>query len=473
MSKKIIYLLSLLMALSLVFAGCKKASTAPTGEGPTKEDEVKPPENLDATGGLMPDSAELDKYKERPIQKSTEVAKYQNGDYMRNPVITVVGNKTVVVFYEIRHQTAGAGNDVALTGDNGVSIAYVQSKNSGISFSTALGDVKYVGGKSTGPDNAHGAPIVFYDKINNKIIVVASAGIGLSSGVYNGTTKVSKLQYSVASIGADNTVGDFGVGDFGEWKNINDPGSVAKNGYTQFGTHSARGTVADDGTLLLPVTLADYTQPTSKFGYVLYTGTVDSSKNTVTWIATTKKVDMPNNSGVVKETRIPKGTSESDYVYLAVSSDTKRISQGKGPQAPSSANIQGSDGSAGTLVVPNWFGDASYNPKNISGGTKQAILSHVLETEQDLAIRLVDADFANQQGKSFQLGGAYTENSKSSSMDVLGDGTIVMIAEGGKVTDAATRPFYIYFSRFSQASTRPFYIYFSRFSQAYIANQTK
>ncbi|WP_288693653.1 sialidase family protein [uncultured Brachyspira sp.] len=453
MSKKIIYLLSLLMALSLVFAGCKKASTAPTGEGPTKEDEVKPPSNLGATGGLMPDSAELDKYKERPIQRSTEVAKYQNGDYMRNPVITVVGNKTVVVFYEIRHQTAGAGNDVALTGDNGVSIAYVQSKDSGISFSTALGDVKYVGGKSTGPENAHGAPIVFYDKINNKIIVVASAGIGLSSGVYKAGTKESKLQCSVADIKDDT------VGEFGQWQDMQAPGDVVMNGYTQYGTHSARGTIADDGkTLLLPVTLADYTQNPSKFGYVLYTGTVNGDK--VTWTATTKRVNMPNNSGVVKETRIPKGTGENDYVYLAVSSDTKRISQGKGPQAPSSANIQGSDGSAGTLVVPNWFGDASYNPKTISGGTKQAILSHVLETEQDLAIRLVDADFANQQGKSFQLGDAYTGNSKSSSMDVLGDGTIVMIAEGGKVENAP-------------ANNRPFYIYFSRFSQAYIANQTK
>ena len=90
--------------------------------------------------------------------------------------------------------------------------------------------------------------------------------------------------------------------------------------------------------------------------------------------------------------------------------------------------------------------------------TKQAILSHVLATEQNLAIRLVDENFANQTSGNFPLGGAYTGNSKSSSMDVLKDGTIVMIAEGGKVTDAATRPFYIYFSRFSQA---------------YIANQTK
>ena len=101
MSKKIIYLLSLVMALSLVFAGCKKAGTAPGGEGPTKEDEVKPPSNLGGTG-LFTDSGELDKYKGDPIQKSTEVAKYENGNYMRNPVITVVGGSTVVVFYEIR-----------------------------------------------------------------------------------------------------------------------------------------------------------------------------------------------------------------------------------------------------------------------------------------------------------------------------------------------------------------------------------
>lgn len=443
MSKKIIYLLSLLMALSLVFAGCKKASTAPTGEGPTKEDEVKPPSNLGSTG-LFDTQAKLDEYKEKPIQQSTEVAKYQNRDYMRNPVITVVGSNTVVVFYEIRRQTAGAGNDVALTGDNGVDIAYVQSKNSGISFSTALGDAKYVGGKSTGPENAHGAPIVFYDKQNSKIVVVASAGIGLSSGVYKAGTKESKLQYSVATITGDT------VGEFGKWQDITFDN---KYGYTQFGTHSARGTVAEDGkTLLLPVTLADYTQNTSKFGYVLYTGTV--SGDSVTWTQKGNKVDMPNGSGVVKETRIPKGTSADDYVYLAVSSDTLRISQGKNASASALTPIVGSDGSAGTLVVPNWQGDKSYDPSNYAtnSGTKQAILSHVLATEQNLAIRLVDENFANQTSGNFALGGAYTGNSKSSSMDLLSDGTIVMIAEGGSVTaDAASRPFYIYFSRFSQA----------------------
>lgn len=454
MSKKIIYLLSLLMALNLVFAGCKKASTAPTGEGPTKEDEVKPPTNLGNTG-LFDTQTKLDEYKEKPIQQSTEVAKYENGNYMRNPVITVVGDSTVVVFYEIRYQTAGAGNDVALTGENAVSIAYVQSKDSGISFSTTgMGEVKYVGGAaSSGAADAHGAPIVF--NTGDKIVVVASAGIGLSSGVYQAGTKVSKLEYSVASINnADNT-----VGDFGPWQDMLAPGDVAKNGYTQYGTHSARGTIADDGkTLLLPVTLANYQESTSKFGYVLYTGTVNGDK--VTWTQKGNKVDMPNDSGVVKETRIPKGTSDSDYVYLAVSSDKVRISQGKGPSAPTLTPIVGSDGSAGTLVVNNWQGATSYDPSkyDTNGGTKQAILSHVLGTEQNLAIRLVDENFANQTSGNFALGGAYEANAKSSSMDVLKDGTIVMIAEGGKVTDAATRPFYIYFSRFSQA---------------YIANQTK
>ncbi len=452
MSKKIIYLLSLLMALSLVFAGCKKASTAPTGEGPTKEDEVKPPSNLGNTG-LFDTQTKLDEYKEKPIQQSTEVAKYENGNYMRNPVITVVGGSTVVVFYEIRYQTAGAGNDVALTGENAVSIAYVQSKDSGISFSTTgMGEPKFVGGAaSSGAADAHGAPIVF--NTGDKIVVVASAGIGLSSGVYQAGTKESKLQYSVATITGDT------VGDFGPWQDMSAPGDVAKNGYTQYGTHSARGTVAEDGkTLLLPVTLADYTQNPSKFGYVLYTGTVNGDK--VTWTQKGNKVDMPNSSGVVKETRIPKGTSESDYVYLAVSSDRVRISQGKNSGNPTETPIVGSDGSAGTLVVNNWQGATSYDPKTYTtnGGTKQAILSHVLGTEQNLAIRLVDENFANQTSGNFALGGAYEANAKSSSMDVLGDGTIVMIAEGGKVTEAATRPFYIYFSRFSQA---------------YIANQTK
>lgn len=448
MSKKIIYLLSLLMALSLVFAGCKKASTAPTGEGPTKEDEVKPPSNLGNTG-LFDTQTKLDEYKEKPIQQSTEVAKYENGNYMRNPVITVVGGSTVVVFYEIRYQTAGAGNDVALTGENAVSIAYVQSKDSGISFSTTgMGEPKFVGGAaSSGAADAHGAPIVF--NTGDKIVVVASAGIGLSSGVYQAGTKESKLQYSVATITGDT------VGEFGKWQDITFDN---KYGYTQFGTHSARGTIADDGkTLLLPVTLADYTQNPSKFGYVLYTGTVNGDK--VTWTQKGNKVDMPNSSGVVKETRIPKGTSDSDYVYLAVSSDRVRISQGKNDSNPTETPIVGSDGSAGTLVVNNWQGATSYDPSNYANsGTKQAILSHVLGTEQNLAIRLVDENFANQTSGNFALGGAYEANAKSSSMDVLKDGTIVMIAEGGKVTDAATRPFYIYFSRFSQA---------------YIANQTK
>ena len=451
MSKKIIYLLSLLMALSLVFAGCKKASTAPTGEGPTKEDEVKPPSNLGNTG-LFDTQTKLDEYKEKPIQQSTEVAKYENGNYMRNPVITVVGGSTVVVFYEIRYQTAGAGNDVALTGENAVSIAYVQSKDSGISFSTTgMGEPKFVGGAaSSGAADAHGAPIVF--NTGDKIVVVASAGIGLSSGVYQAGTKVSKLEYSVAPIDNNGNVGAFGA-----WQKINDPTGI--DGYTQFGTHSARGTIADDGkTLLLPVTLANYEQSPSKFGYVLYTGTVNGDK--VTWTQKGNKVDMPNSSGVVKETRIPKGTSDSDYVYLAVSSDKVRISQGKNGGNPTETPIVGSDGSAGTLVVNNWQGATSYDPSNYAtnSGTKQAILSHVLGTEQNLAIRLVDENFANQTSGNFALGGAYEANAKSSSMDVLKDGTIVMIAEGGKVTDAATRPFYIYFSRFSQA---------------YIANQTK
>lgn len=444
MSKKIIYLLSLLMALSLVFAGCKKASTAPVGNGPITDNETKPDPNAVGKDGLFTDQTKLDEYATKPYQRSSEVAKYENKNYMRNPVITVVGGSTVVVFYEIRYQTPGAGNDVALTGENAVSIAYVQSTDSGKSFgTTGPGERKYVGGESKGPADAHGAPIVF--NTGKEIVVVASAGIGLSSGVYQAGTKESKLQYSVATIN-NNT-----VGEFSKWQDIDAPKDVGDGKtYNQFGTHSARGTVAGN-TLLLPVTLANYSG-TAKFGYVLYTGTVTG--NTVTWTPGTTVVDMPSSyGGIVKETRIPSGNNGSDYVYLAVSSDTGKITQGKADKSPQSTSIQGSDGSAGTLVVSNWYGTQGYDPKNYStaSGKSQSILSHVLENEKNLAIRLVDGNFANQTSGNFALGDAYTGNAKSSSMDILKDGTIVMIAEGGKVTDAATRPFFIYFSRFTQA----------------------
>lgn len=457
MNKKIIYLLSLLMALSLVFAGCKKASTAP-GDPPSNEpDKITPPTDLN--GGLFTDSDKLSQYAEAPVQASP-IAKYENKNYMRNPIITVLDDgKTVVVFYEIRYETPGANNDVALTGKNVVDIAYTVSTDAGVSFDTSSAITGYVGGKAGVAQNSHGAPIVFYDKQNKQIIVVASGGIGLSSGTLaNGE---SRIDYSIAKV---TDLKSANPNAFPKWETI---ANIEKGSYTQFGTHSARGTVAGDNKLLLPVTLATYdtgNMGSSKFGYLLYAGT--ASSGSVSWAKSGDIVNMPSG---VKETRIPKGESANSYVALAVpSGDSKLYQIENGLGTPTITDIQAGDGSAGTLVVPNWQGATSYDPKNYSTAsvTPQSIVSHVTTTEKNLSIRLVDDKFKTQKSSSYAVENkdgetAYKLYSKSSSMDILGDGTIVMIAEGGRIDTANTAMY-----------PQTFYIYFSRYTQAYIANKT-
>lgn len=127
--------------------------------------------------------------------------------------------------------------------------------------------------------------------------------------------------------------------------------------------------------------------------------------------------------------------------------------------------LQGSDGSAGTVVVERWFGKTNYNPTQYADGTlkttkKQALLSHVFETEKRLALRLLrELDFRQQLNAGYELGSSYGRNSKSSSLDILSDGTIVMAAEVG-VADPTVEDY------------QTFYIYFNRYTQAFLANKT-
>ncbi|MEI0580447.1 sialidase family protein [Brachyspira pilosicoli] len=450
MSKKIIYLLSLVMALSLVFASCKKSNSVTGGDVPGEEPGTVTPPDLSSGGGLFTDQGKLEEYASKPVQAS-KIAEFGNNNYMRNPVITVIGGKTVVVFYEVRYESPGSANDVALTGTNVVDIAYTVSTDAGVSFDTSA-TPQYIG-KATSPDNSHGAPIVF--NTGSKIVVVASAGIGLSVGTYNGTDKVSKLQYAIADISGDN------IGTFSEWKEIEAP-NLSSTIFKQFGTHSARGVVDSTGNLLLPVTVVDVVTSNladTTWGYILYKGKVEG--NSVTWTKASEVITMPNKG--TKATRIAKaGNSDSDYVFVSVNDRAVKLYQGKGnTNPPTETTIAAGDGAAGTLVVSNWKGAASYDPQSYKvseTSNPQSILSHVEVLEKQLAVRLVDTDFTKQVGNSFIPDEKYKNNSKSSTLDILGDGTIVLVAEGGKVN--------------AGASERQFYIHFYRYTQAYLTTQT-
>ena len=457
MSKKIIYLLSLVMALSLVFASCKKGSSGITGgDVPGEEPGTVAPPDLSSGGGLFTDQGKLDEYASKPVQAS-KIAEFGNNNYMRNPVITVINGKTVVVFYEVRYESPGSANDVALTGTNVVDIAYTVSTDAGISFDTST-SVQYIGKAST-PENSHGAPIVY--NTGTHIVVVASAGIGLSVGTYNKDAgKVSKLEYAVAPINGDT------IGTFSAWQPFSNNDeiqtTIEAKGFKQFGTHSARG-VVQNGELLLPVTVVNVVTSNladTTWGYILYKGTVGGG-NTVTWTKTGDVVTMPNKG--TKATRIAKaGNSDSDYVFVSVNDRDIKLYQGKGKDTqPSITTIAAGDGAAGTLVVSNWKGKESYDPQsyNVSETSNpQSILSHVEVLEKQLAVRLVDTDFKTQIGGSFIPDEKYKSNSKSSTLDILEDGTIVLVAEGGKVN--------------AGASERQFYIHFYRYTQAYLTAQT-
>ena len=454
MSKKIIYLLSLLMALSLVFASCKKTTTDPSGGFLGEEPGNVTHPDLSSGGGLFTDQGKLDEYASKPVQAS-KIAEFGNNNYMRNPVITVIDGKTVVVFYEVRYESPGSANDVALTGTNVVDIAYTVSTDAGVSFDTSA-TPQYIG-KATSPDNSHGAPIVY--NTGKEIVVVASAGIGLSVGTYNGTDKVSKIEYAVAPI-QDGTIGAFGAWQsFGKDEEIKT--AIEAKGFKQFGTHSARG-VVQNGKLLLPVTVVDVVTSNlaeTSWGYILYEGTVSGS--TVVWEKKGDVVKMPNKG--TKATRIAKaGTSDSDYVFVSVNDRAVKLYQGKGnTNPPTETTIAAGDGAAGTLVVSNWQGAASYDPQSYKvseTSNPQSILSHVEVLEKQLAVRLVDTDFKTQIGGSFIPDEKYKSNSKSSTLDILGDGTIVLVAEGGKVN--------------AGAKERQFYIHFYRYTQAYLTTQT-
>ena len=104
MSKKIIYLLSLLMALSLVFASCKKNGAGDiSGTVPDNGFDNSP----DTDNGLAPDQGWLDSNSEAPI-KNEEIPNFQTTGgvaYFRNPVVVVMGDagSDVVVFAEKRY----------------------------------------------------------------------------------------------------------------------------------------------------------------------------------------------------------------------------------------------------------------------------------------------------------------------------------------------------------------------------------
>ena len=478
MSKKIIYLLlSLLMALSLVFASCKKNNSITGG------DIATPPNEEDNTSGIVDESTGLIKdFGSLPTDKVIKKETIFQGDganYLRNPVVVVLGSdrSKVAVFGEKRYRSKGAANDVGINGTDYVDIVVRVSQNAGVRF----GAEEIVSQTKTAVQSAeksHGAPVVF--KVGDeKVIVVASAGAGIARTEEAASVKTpSRIDYIVGSLSGEGFTWE------SDWKTLDLNGGSASDGKTkllttiqaiktgnnsytfeQMGTQSARGFVSSSSgsyTLILPVIMAQQGTTTTSsdikelMGVYFVKGTYNGSGD-VTWdnlgssttyVAFDAKSE--NSFSKYKEAQVITGTTDSDVKFIAVPSPwgspvTGQFGFGSGMKQPSATSINGHDGAPGYLTL-KWYGDQQYNPQNYKSenSPNQSLFMGVKGDAANVTLYLVDKDTLDNATRSYLVNAV----GKSSSIDVLGDGTIVTAAEEGANGD---RNYYTSFTRYSQS----------------------
>lgn len=477
MNKKIIYLLSLLMALSLVFASCKKNGGFDPNNGggfepPKEEDNIK---DIVGDNGLIPD----DKFSSLPSDKSLKKATIFQGDennYLRNPVIVVMGanRDTPVVFAEKRYKSSGAINDVGIDGINSVDVVYKVSANSGQKF-----EAETIVGKdnkgATGATDSHGAPVVFRVS-DTQVVVAASAGAGIARTDKTADQKVaSRIDYIIGTLsGAKFT--------WGAWTEVKLNGSSSGNEnlldrikqiatgntglkFDQMGTQAARGFV-DGSTLILPVVMAQQNvsgSPKELMGVFLLKGTVATDK--VTWQALNNnngdsysyQAKSDANFSKYKESQVI-AKNGNGYKAIAVPSPwgnprtaTFGLASLMGGISTSVSDmaIPGHDGAPGYLAF-KWYGAGTYTPSSYkSQAADKALFLGVRDDTTDITLYLVNKDTLQVEGKlnGFKLNSV----GKSGSIDILGDGTVVTAAEEGRMNKGdSSRNYYTSFTRYSQ-----------------------
>ena len=469
MSKKIIYLLSLLMALSLVFASCKKNNGLDPNNG-----GLEPPKEEDNTAGIIGDDGltKDDQFSSLPQDKPLKKATIFQGDennYLRNPVIVVMGEKRniPVVFAEKRYRSSGAANDVGIDGINSVDVVYKVSVNSGQKFEAET----IVGKGATGPTDSHGAPVVFRVS-DTQVVVAASAGAGIARTDKEASQKdPSRIDYIVGTLndttftwGTWTEVKLSAAGDLLEAvKKINTGNAGLK--FEQMGTQAARGFVEESNsakTLILPVIMAQQGKLNSGvkelMGVYLLKGTVNG--NNVTWEALNKnssyQAKSDANFSKYKESQVIAKDGDN-YKAIAVPSpwgNPRTTTFGLTTiKSKSVADIStlGHDGAPGYLAF-KWYGTTAYIPSKYTENNTadKALFLGVKDDTANITLYLVNKDTLKVEGKS--TGYVLNPVGKSGSIDILGDGTVVTAAEEGRMNKGdASRNYYTSFTRYSQS----------------------
>ena len=469
MSKKIIYLLSLLMALSLVFASCKKNNPNDPGNiggGIENEDNIGETAGDDGLYDNFDDIPTIDK----PLV-TYKVFDLNGTETYRNSVVVPMGanGNYIAVFSENRYTSAKSVNDIALDGETITDIVYNLNTKSG---KEEAWKGRQVVGESAGTDPKKSrAAILVYKVDPTHVVIVASQGAGISRVSANyedrkwgdNTALKSNLQYIVGTL--DENAGAI---NFSQWTDIKIGGQAlsdkiesmmikdaVNSDFAQFGTHSGRGFVKDS-KIYVPIVLANQGNSSTVkefMGTIILTGTF-SSTDVTDWTLDDKGVAFDQVSGknlskqkesrvydvdasTVKYVTVPNGSAADEDKYLFV---------GNAKEKPTKTGIQAGDGSVGILKL-KWYGDQSYTISNYPNDpADKVIVMHVRTPERNLYINLTDVNLSAIEKSVF-----INEYGKSSSVDVLPDGTIITLAEEGLSSGTAQeRKYNVVFKRYSQ-----------------------
>ena len=276
------------------------------------------------------------------------------------------------------------------------------------------------------------------------------------------------LKYSVGTVtGADNKASI----QWSEWKELNLNSKIDPNN-VQFGTHSGRGIIS--GTdLILPIITAEQGRngagaAKEMMGAEFYKVPANDTLTIGDKIGQTVKFAQGSGTSgfsKYKEAK-PIAYDNTKVTYFAVPNPNGGDGKmGKGDSTAennvTSTAIPGSEGSFGFLkLTGSWYGADQYDPskyktsngQNVGGasgdqaGKDEVLFSHVTTPAGQNQMRLLDPQQYEPLNKSLQI----SKTSKSSSIDVLPDGTIIVVAEKERNTGAEGLKFNIFFSRYTQ-----------------------
>ena len=461
MSKKIIYLLSLLMALILVFVSCKKAGTNPMENNKPPSLDEDNTEGADKDTGLFEDYEKIvnDKYIliKEPATKSGE-------DYVRNPVVVSMGKGEIILFAEKRWKSPGAANDVGIDGEHVVDVIYHYSKDGGKTWS----EERYVNKDkniTTDFNKAHAAPVVF--KKESKIIIAATSGSGIAR-TYN-TDKTQKIDYIVGTY--DNN-GGFAWTD---WKQINNQMNNNKiindqmkiddsKKFNAIGTQAGRGVVDTDGNLYFSVITSYQGTINDTYDVMSYTplkGTLNNDE--VTWeIFSQPQGIFTTHNGITSRHKEAKLITKDKFIVSPYGgSDGNKLALGNVGNVNSEVEkLESGLNAFGYFLTDKWYGKEGYAiTKNtdgsiaVTGGrSKRYIFASAKRNNGDMYYALTDEQI-NLQGQYFVLDDTFRESSTQIggcfSVDMLDDGTIIIASEEGNNGNGDTH-YRVTVRRFSQ-----------------------